>query len=252
MIFRKNVGRSSLATSRPETSTIHSHNYDRDPTIDTRPNIQHHTQSQPQPQSQSQSQQSQQPQQSQPQDRSRLSLSFFRTSTTDLADTLNINGSSHNPPKPLPDQPDPTTRPNHPHTMKTIALHELLNGPPKDFSPVAYYDKHMDCIRVELRDCSVTEVRIDQTLTLLRDNDPSEDQHSLAGVKIKGIKHLFKSWGLDLEGVHLVTTIVNRLLADLPVDPENVDLKTKVEEVNFVAAAIELKVDMREEYLEAA
>jgi len=134
--------------------------------------------------------------------------------------------------------------------MKTT-LHELLEGPPGDFKPIAYYDKHMDCIRVELRDCSVTEVRIDPTLTLLRDNDPSAAQHPMSGVMIKGIKHLFKSWGLQLEGIHLVTDIVNRLLADLPIDPENVDLKNVIE-VSFVAATIELTVDMNEAELKYA
>jgi hypothetical protein len=129
-----------------------------------------------------------------------------------------------------------------PHETATLA--QLLAGPPTDFKPVAYYDKHMDCIRIELRDCSITEIRVDQMLTLLRDNDPSPEQSPLAGVMIKGVKHLFKKWGLPLEGVLLVTTIVDRLLQELPIDSENIQVKHDVQRVNLVAADIELSVNM--------
>lgn len=45
-------------------------------------------------------------------------------------------------------------------------------GPLRAFKPVAYFDSHADCIRIELRDCSFTEERISQPVTLLEDNHP--------------------------------------------------------------------------------
>ena len=40
----------------------------------------------------------------------------------------------------------------------------------EDFQPFAYFDKHMDCIRVKIRDCSVTEVRLSRMFTVLKPN----------------------------------------------------------------------------------
>jgi hypothetical protein len=136
--------------------------------------------------------------------------------------------------------------------MPTITLPEILESPPGDFKPVAYYDKHMDCIRAELRDCSVTEVRLDKTLTVLRDNDPSESQSPLAGFMIKGVKMLFKEWGLPLTGVLMVTTILDRLLKELPIDCENVNMKKDIEHINTIAADIELSVNFSYEEMELA
>ena len=81
---------------------------------------------------------------------------------------------------------------------------------------MAYYDKHMDCIRIELRDCSITEERINEVLTILRDNYPGPGQNDRAGLMIKGVKHFFVQWGVRMEGVVLVTQILNQLLVQLP------------------------------------
>jgi len=45
-------------------------------------------------------------------------------------------------------------------------------GPLRAFMPVAYFDSHAGCIRIELRDCSFTEERISHPMTLLEDNHP--------------------------------------------------------------------------------
>lgn len=129
---------------------------------------------------------------------------------------------------------------------------ELIDGKNVDFKPVAYYDKHMDCIRIELRDCSIKEVRVSQQLTLLHDNHPSPHQSPLAGIMIKGVKHLFAQWDIPLEGVYFVTTIFDRLLQDLPLDPENVNQAKKgIEQVSYVAGEIDLTVDFNQELLAA-
>ena len=38
----------------------------------------------------------------------------------------------------------------------------FADNPPKVFRPCAYYDKHLDCIHVQVRDCSFTEIRLNE------------------------------------------------------------------------------------------
>src|SRR5437016_4495507 len=88
------------------------------------------------------------------------------------------------------------------------------------FVPLAYYDKYMDCIRIELRDCSLCEERLDELLTVLYDNHPQPGQNGVAGLMIKGIKHLFKEIGLPLEGVLQVTEVIDRAVKSLAITEE--------------------------------
>lgn len=88
------------------------------------------------------------------------------------------------------------------------------------FSPVAYYDQHMDLIRIELRDCSTWERRINQFLTLAFDNYPEEGQSPVAGLTFKGVKHLFKQWNLRLEGVYLLAELLDRIVKESHLDSD--------------------------------
>jgi hypothetical protein len=119
-----------------------------------------------------------------------------------------------------------------------ITLDIILSGRQvAPFKPVAYYDKHMDCIRIELRDCSITEERINSVLTVLHDNYPGPGQDDRAGLMLKGMKHFFSTWGMEMDGIVLVTTILNQLLEKLPHDQEN------IRPIQKIAAEIELTVD---------
>lgn len=80
-----------------------------------------------------------------------------------------------------------------------------------DFQPVAFFDKHMDCIRVITHDRSVTEVRLDQTFTLHLCNRPSEGDPQYIGFTIKGIRHLFAEIGLPQEGVYRLADIFDKM-----------------------------------------
>ena len=101
--------------------------------------------------------------------------------------------------------------------MKTQDISKVLGvAALRPFSPLAYYDKHMDCIRVELRDCSMTERRIDEIFTVLEDNYPTEGQGKSAGIMIKGIKHLFKKLELPVEGIVYVTKILDAIAKTYP------------------------------------
>ena len=58
-----------------------------------------------------------------------------------------------------------------------------------EFSAFASYDKGMDTIRIETRDCSTYEVRVNETLTLVMDLYPKEDETKCVGFVLKGIAH---------------------------------------------------------------
>ena len=84
------------------------------------------------------------------------------------------------------------------------------------FEPLAYYDKHMDCIRVIVRDCSITEHRINEMFTLMEDNHPTQGQHRYVGFTIKGIRHLFDQLNLPLDGVLRVSDILQKIVRENP------------------------------------
>jgi len=123
-------------------------------------------------------------------------------------------------------------------TTESITVSDILGVEPAKFRPVAYYDKHMDCIRIELRDCSITERRFDEFLTVLYDNYPDVNEHDRAGLMIKGVKHLFKELNLPTEGILSVTEVLDKLAEKYP----NVVDK----EVCRVVADTELTVNLDE------
>lgn len=108
----------------------------------------------------------------------------------------------------------------------------------RPFEPVAYYDKHMDCIRVELRDCSFTEERHNEHVTFLEDNYPATSRNAVAGIMIKGVKHIFTELALPLDGIVYVTTILDKMVKQYPELAE--------ERICKIVNEIDLTVDMSE------
>lgn len=86
----------------------------------------------------------------------------------------------------------------------------------KPFSPVAYYDHHMDCIRVMTHDRSVTEHRIDGFFTVNECNHRKPFDPQYVGFTIKGIHHLFKEIGLEFEGVLKLVDLIDRIIRYKP------------------------------------
>jgi hypothetical protein len=127
--------------------------------------------------------------------------------------------------------------------MNSSIAKRIVNALGKDglrpFAPLAYYDKHMDCVRVELRDCSFTEERLNEHVTFLEDNYPAPGRSAVAGIMFKGVKHLFTKAGLPLEGVIHVTTILNQFVKNYP---ELVE-----ERIWKIVNEMDLTVDMSEE-----
>lgn len=83
-----------------------------------------------------------------------------------------------------------------------------------EFRPFAYFDKHLDCIRVQIVDCSVTERRLSKIFTLLEANHT--DIPTTVGFTIKGIRHLFEELELPTSGVMKVTDLVNNIIRVFP------------------------------------
>lgn len=105
------------------------------------------------------------------------------------------------------------------------------------FKPFAAYNKRLDSIWVLTKDCSVTEVRISDMLTLLEDNYPEKEEEKYVGFVIAGARGFCLRFGLlsrlgevDLpvmldafftlfpHDVILVDSIVRRLLKQLSSD----------------------------------
>jgi len=55
-----------------------------------------------------------------------------------------------------------------------------------EFKPCAYYDAHMDCFRIEFRDCSIEEVDLCKWVTILKDNYARPDQIGFVGISFNG------------------------------------------------------------------
>lgn len=83
-----------------------------------------------------------------------------------------------------------------------------------DFRPFAYYDKHLDCIRVQTMDCSFKEERKNRIITVLSANH--SEQNNFAGFNIKGVRYLFEQLGLPPSGVYKLTDIVDKLVVFFP------------------------------------
>ncbi len=79
-----------------------------------------------------------------------------------------------------------------------MSLEDVLRGLP-DFEPVAYYDKHLDAIRVQTMDCSIWENRLDRILTVYHANhhQTPDGLNDVVGFSIKGVRHLLNEFGVD-------------------------------------------------------
>lgn len=116
----------------------------------------------------------------------------------------------------------------------------------ESFRPYAFYDKHMDCIRVKILDCSVTEKRMSRIFTLLTGNHLSVPRN--VGFTIKGVAHLFNRLGLKQEGAHDVAHILDEIVRVFP----DAVVKKVSEEFAPVVREKGLTVSFDEQIMEAA
>lgn len=111
----------------------------------------------------------------------------------------------------------------------------------RSFVPVAYFDKHMDCIRVLIQDVSVTEDRLNQYFTVARPNH-SRFGGKHVGFTLKGVAHLFNRVGLPLQGVHELVVILDKIAKVMPHNA----VKRVLEEFAPVLKEKNVSVDLNE------
>jgi len=82
------------------------------------------------------------------------------------------------------------------HIATGMRVDQILKGLP-DFQPVAYYDKHLDAIRVQIMDCSIWEERLDRIMTVYHANHHlnPDGLNDVVGFAIKGVRHLLDEVG---------------------------------------------------------
>lgn len=88
------------------------------------------------------------------------------------------------------------------HTEKEItygmSVEDVLEGLPP-FEPIAYYDKHLDAIRVQILDCSIWEERLDRIMTVYHANHHLNPNgvDDIVGFSIKGVRYLLRELGIN-------------------------------------------------------
>ena len=113
----------------------------------------------------------------------------------------------------------------------------------EDFRPVAYYDKHMDSIRVFTHDRSVTEHRIDGIFTVHECNYRGPLDPVYVGFTIKGVRHLFNEVGLPLNRVYKLAELIDKLVRYKPGSMMSETLKLIYRDFQ---ASGDLEIDLKE------
>ncbi len=92
----------------------------------------------------------------------------------------------------------------------------FTDNPPKAFKPCAYYDKHLDSIRVQVKDCSFTEIRLNELFTIYRANHTKSGEYM--GFSIKGIRHLLVKSGFPKakQGPFMLAEILDHIIKARP------------------------------------
>jgi len=123
---------------------------------------------------------------------------------------------------------------------------DLLTAfPLSPFKQRAYYDQHLDCIRVVIRECSFCEHRLTAIMTVLEDNYPEPGQQPFVGFEIKGVEHLFESLQLPLEGVLPFIELFEKM-AELHGEELTATVLEPYQGLLKILKEIELKVDFAE------
>jgi hypothetical protein len=102
-------------------------------------------------------------------------------------------------------------------SLENKTLESVLSGMPT-FQPIAYYDKHLDVIRVQVLDCSITEERFDRIMTIYHNNQhPAPNGvNDIVGFAIKGIRHLLHKLGMKSDGAILIADLLDNLVKAYP------------------------------------
>ena len=84
------------------------------------------------------------------------------------------------------------------------------------FRPCAVFDDRLDCIRIVTRDCSVTETRVSDLITILEPNHPREGRKKCVGFTVKGARHFCNKYGLDMSAPVRMSALLDALMRSAP------------------------------------
>lgn len=91
-------------------------------------------------------------------------------------------------------------------------IDELLRKAVKrGFKPIAYYQESLDCLRIEFQDCSMSEHRENDILTILYDMHPVGDE-TVVGLTISSIRPIFKIIRGPLAGTYQVAALLDEMV----------------------------------------
>ena len=129
----------------------------------------------------------------------------------------------------------------------TTAVKRAFPPDVTEFHPCAFFDSSLDCIRVFTRDCSVTEERVNDWLTVLVDNYPTPGVSRFVGFTIKGVRHFCREYGLRRpSGPIRISALLDALIARSPDAVVEIVVnqfarpmieKEKIDEIELTAAA---------------
>lgn len=86
------------------------------------------------------------------------------------------------------------------------------------FRPFAEYDQDMDCIRVQVRDCSITERRLGDLVTIYYETFPRGDRPRCIGLALKGVNAALKKAHIPHRAVYTVEMLADAWAKLLPVE----------------------------------
>jgi|SRR5882762_190525 len=87
-------------------------------------------------------------------------------------------------------------------------------GQSGEFRPCAYFDDSLDSIRVVARDCSVTETRVNNLITVLESTYPRG--RKCVGFTLKGATHFCREHGLSRGTPIKVSVLLDAILSACP------------------------------------
>jgi hypothetical protein len=141
-------------------------------------------------------------------------------------------------------------------TNRTVDLESastfLRSNVTSTFKPVAYYDERLDCIRVIIRDCSVSEYRINEYLTIAEDAHPIDPTDRYVGFTVKGIRHFTKAQKKDKPESLELSLLLDQILAELPTYVSDLGAKKIVEFAVNISLTILKKAEINEVPLKMA
>ena len=101
--------------------------------------------------------------------------------------------------------------------MGALVRQVFGSSAPKPFKPFAMYQDCLDWFLVQVRDCSVTEHRINELIAVLEDNYPAENEKRVVvGFVISYARKLCKKHHLRATGTVKLEAVLDALALEFP------------------------------------